>query len=324
MPYYPPGQQRPQKDPPPKKVVLFRLILLCLSCLLISYGACRLIGYGADWLSSRRTAQELRQAASETEPAPEAMPELTSEPTSEPTPEPSPAPTAEPAETPAAAPEKAPVLSDELPAISYPNGLQVNARIRNLRKKSEYIFGWLTMDDLDEPVALKDNVFFLDHDATGKRNGNGSLFLDEDTRLMTRPYSFLIYGHNMKTGAMFGNLKKYEQTAYCNQHRILRFDTLYEEGQYAIFAVATIRLTPGTAGYLSLADLQSARRKPRQKALGTLSALSVYNNILDVNEEDQLLLLITCVGEDDQRLVVAARRLREKETPETLTMKNRQ
>ena len=87
--------------------------------------------------------------------------------------------------------------------------------------------------------------------------------------------------------------------------------------------MATIRLTPGTAGYLSLSDLQSTRRKARQKALGTLSALSVYSNILDVNEEDQLLLLITCVGDDNQRLVVAARRLRENESPDRLTMKTR-
>ena len=36
------------------------------------------------------------------------------------------------------------------------------------------------MDGLDEPVAQKDNDFFLDHDATGRRNVNGSLFLDED------------------------------------------------------------------------------------------------------------------------------------------------
>ena len=60
-----------------------------------------------------------------------------------------------------------------------------------------------------------------------------------------------------------------------------------------------------------------------EEALNTLSALSVYSNILDVNEEDQLLLLITCVGDDNQRLVVAARRLRENESPDRLTMRTR-
>ena len=43
--------------------------------------------------------------------------------------------------------------------------------------------------------------------------------------------------------------------------------------------------------------------------------------ILDVTEDDQLLPLITCVGDDDERLVVAARRLREGETADRLIMR---
>ena len=320
MPYYPQGPKEPPRKPPLKEQPLFRLILLCVSALLVSYGAFRLLGYGADWVTSRNTSQELREIAAATEPSSTAPPPETAVP---PAVNPTPEPTPEPAPVPAAAAAETAVPAEYLPAVEYPGGMNIVPRIRDLRKKSEYIMGWLTMDDLDEPVAFKDNDFFLNHDVKGNRNGNGALFMDEDTRLITRPYTILIYGHNMKTGAMFGNLHRYEQTAYCNRHRILRFDTLYEEGQYAIFAVATIRLTPGTAGYLSLSDLQSTRRKARQKALNTLSALSVYSNILDVNEEDQLLLLITCVGDDNQRLVVAARRLRENESPDRLTMRTR-
>lgn len=315
MPYYPQGPKEPPKKPPLKEQPLFRLILLCLSALLVSYGAFRLLGYGADWVTSRNTSQELREIAAATEPSSTAPPpEAAAPPTAEPAPEPT-------AFYATAAAETA-VPAEYLPAVEYPGGMNIVPRIRDLRKKSEYIMGWLTMDDLDEPVAFKDNDFFLNHDVKGNRNGNGALFMDEDTRLITRPYTILIYGHNMKTGAMFGNLHRYEQTVYCNRHRILRFDTLYEEGQYAIFAVATIRLTPGTAGYVSLTDLRSDRRETRRKALTALTSVSVYNNILDVNEEDQLLLLVTCVGDDDQRLIVAACRLRENESPDNLILKN--
>ena len=320
MPYYPGEQQSPQNNPPPKGQPVLRRVLLCLSALLIAYGACRLIGYGIDWLSSGLTSWELREIAAASEFSPE--PETSASPV--PFPAPAALPTADPAGIPAAAPASpSPVLSEELPAVRYPTGLQVSPRIRKLRKKSEYIVGWITVDTLDEPVVQKDNTFFLNHDAAGKRNVNGAIFMDEDTLLVTRPYTILLYGHNMKTGAMFGNLKKYDQLSYFNRHRIIRFDTLYEDGQYAVFAVATIRLTPGTAAYLNLADLTSTRRKTRQKALNTLTALSAHTAVLDVNEEDQLLLLVTCVGDDDQRLIVAARRLREKETPDTLTLKKR-
>ena len=177
------------------------------------------------------------------------------------------------------------------------------------------------MDNLDEPVAMKDNEFFLDHDAKGNRNYNGSIFMDEDTNLMTRPYTIFLYGHNMKTGAMFGNLKKYEDAAWCQKHRVFQFDTLYEEGQYAVFAVSTIRLTPGTARYFALEELQSLNRETRKEAIQKFEALSVHPVIVDVNEEDQILLLITCVGNDDERLILAARRLRDNETADRVTLK---
>ena len=169
--------------------------------------------------------------------------------------------------------------------------------------------GWLKMDDLDEPVAQKDNDFFLDHDAAGLHNINGAIFMDENTKLLTRPYTVFLYGHNMKSGAMFGNLRKYRKPEYCQAHRDLSFETLYEEGQYEIFAVTMIRVTPGLSGYLNLWDLDSADRAVRRETISQLRKNSQYYSTLKVGEEDQLLLLITCEGGDDQRLVVAAKRV---------------
>ena len=315
MPYYPQQPEEPrQKEPTPRKRSSAKRILLCVSALLILYGSVRLVLYISDLLSSRQTTQELREVIAQTEETVEKA--APAAPATEPTtPIPEEAPTPEPVTAEAQAP------SDKLPVMEYPRGFELNKRIRELRKKSEYIIGWITMDDLDEPVVYKDNEFFLNHDPMGKKNGNGAIFLDRETKLVTRPYTLLLYGHNMKTGAMFGNLRKYEDFTYCFQHRMIQFDTLYEEGQYAIFAVATISVTPGSNRYVSMADIQSTSRQLRQKALNKLNNLSLHGVILDVNEEDQLLFLITCVGSDDERLVVAARRLREGERKESLQIK---
>ena len=43
--------------------------------------------------------------------------------------------------------------------------------------------------------------------------------------------------------------------------------------------------------------------------------------MLDVQADDQILVLVTCVDEDTDRLVVAARRLRDSETEEHLTLR---
>ena len=59
----------------------------------------------------------------------------------------------------------------------------------------------------------------------------------------------------------------------------------------------------------------------RKKALDDLVRIRRYDTLTYVNEEDQILLLITCVGDDDERLIVAARRLREGEKEDQLQMK---
>ena len=303
-----------EKQKPAGKALRWGLLLVSVA--LIAYGGIRLIGYISELNASRQTTEELRAFAAETAAAGEATVHPEASP-AEPTlkAEASPAPTAVP---PA---EKAATHPAQLPPVDYPNGFSLVSRIQKLRTKSSYIIGWITMDDLDEPVVFRDNAFFLNHDAYGRRNSNGALFLDEKSSLLTRPYTLLLYGHNMKSGAMFGNLRKYEEFAYCYKHRTFQFDTLYEEGQYAIFAVANICLTPGKNHYFSLSGIQSLNRDCRRGALSDLMRISRFDTMLDVNEADPLLLMITCVGADDERLVVAARRLRDNETVTHLTLK---
>jgi len=320
MPYYPSGPEKQAPDSPPRGRILLRRILLCVSALMFLYGAVRLGMYGADLIASRRTARELREVAGMEEAAGSVQAQT---PASDPGYRPEEA--AQNAAADAALPEPAtasapagrnggsPAVSDTLPSVPYPDGFRLVPRIQKLRKKSEHIIGWITMDDLDEPVARRDNTFFLDHDAMGKRNGNGAIFLDERTDLLTRPYTLLLYGHNMKSGAMFGNLRKYRQFSYFHRHARFRFDTLYEEGEYVLFALAKISLTPGKPGYVNILDLQSGSRNTRQSVLDALLAASMHPNLTEVRAEDQLLLLVTCDGEDDERLVAAARRLREDE-----------
>ena len=310
MPYYPQGPKEPPKKPPLKEQPLFRLILLCLSALLVSYGAFRLLGYGADWVTSRNTSQELREIAAATEPSSTAPPPETAVP---PAVNPTPEPTPESAPVPVTAAAETAVPAEYLPAVEYPGGMNIVPRIRDLRKKSEYIMGWLTMDDLDEPVALKDNEFFLNHDATGKKNSNGAIFLDSGISLKTRPYTIILYGHNMKSGNMFGRLKKYKESTYFYKHRIITFDTMYENGQYAVFAVVEMSTTPGVARWYDLWSLTTDNYENREDAIRTLERRSVISSALDVQADDQILLLVTCLDGDTERLVVVARRIREDE-----------
>lgn len=332
MPYYPERkpemseevpEERPetQKETRPDTDRRLWLALLCLFTVLTVYGAVRLIGYILDNSSSRNTSRELLQVYEETEPALTQVPEQTE------TPSMTPAPTATPAPvfTPAVEEPEEPAEADSgiLPQVPYPDntGLKVSDRFARLRKKGKYIVGWLRMDGVDEAVAQKDNSFFLDHDATGKKNVNGAIFLEEDTDLRTRPYTVILFGHNMKNGNMFGRLRKYLDRKYFQQHRIIHFDSMYEEGTYAVFAAEKISTVPGTALHFNLWSLATNDRTQREQAIHRLNILADRNSLLDVQADDQILLLVTCIDEDTDRLVVAARRLREEETEEHLTLR---
>ena len=304
MPYYPLPPENQNAEHPPQRRNILRRMVLCVSILLIVYGAVRLVGYGTDLVFSRKTTQALRETAAETNGSFSSEIRETASPALQATSSPA---SVEKEQT------KGSEAFEKLPVVAYPNGNNLVARIRNLRKKNKYIIGWITMDDLDEPVMRRDNDFYMNHDAAGRRNSNGAIFIDQGINLLSRPYTILLYGHNMKTGAMFGNLRRYEEFSYCYRHRKIQFDTLYEEGRYVIFAVSQIKLTTGTSRYVSLSDLQSADRKTRRSALNALKKCSMHEAMADVNEEDQLLLLVTCVGDDDERLIVAARRIREEE-----------
>ena len=321
MPYYPErkpessGEKQRNTTAAEKRNRLLRLSVAAFFSLLVLYGAIRLIRYQSELNDSRNTAAELRRIQN-----PEGIKtESTDLPVSKETVT-AVAVSPVPAATPIPSPEAS---SDRLEAVSYPDnpGLKMSERFKKLRKKGKYIVGWISFDEVDEAVAQKDNTFFLNHDATGKRNSNGAIFLDSGIFLTTRPYTMILYGHNMKSGNMFGRLKKYKESAYFYKHRIITFDTLYEDGKYAVFAVMEMDTTPGTARWYDLWSLNADSYTEREKAIRALERRSVISSALDVQADDQILLLVTCLDGDTERLVVAARRLREGETENNLMIR---
>lgn len=279
------------------------------------FGAVKLIGYGWDYVSSRIASNELRKVYYEMATD---VPTHTPEPTDTPTPPPIVASTAAPAATQAASAAPTP---QTLPVQRYPNNpyAVTNSRFVKLQRQNKDIIGWLKIDGmLDEAVVQRDNSYYLARDYRGYHNVNGAIFLDENTDLLKRPYTLMLYGHNMKTGAMFGNLRNFENLTYYKNDPFITFDTMYEDGRYVIFAVGTVSLNRDSWRYLNLTSLNSSNVEKRQEALTMLTRASVFSSGVTVQPEDQVLLLITCVDDDQERRVVAARRIREDEDEESL------
>ena len=277
------------------------------------YCAWQLGAYAVDYIQAQQASDALREAYYEE--LDEVTP--TPAPTPTPTPVPTPSPTPEPGAT--AAPTATPMTV--LPKVKYPNNeyALATSRFMKLRRQNPDIVGWLTIKDLiDEGVVQRDNEYYLTRDYRGYHNKNGAIFMEESVDLSTRPYTILLYGHNMKTGLMFGALRNYENLSFYRKNPFITFDSAYEEGRYVIFAVATIGVKTSSWKFVNLWQLSSTNVASRTAAIDALRTRSLYRSGVTVNVDDQLLLLVTCVENDDERRVVAARRIRDGETEEQL------
>lgn len=208
-----------------------------------------------------------------------------------------------------------------LPNVPYPMNKYANVsnRFRKLQQQNKDIIGWLTIENVvDEGVVQRDNAYYLRRDYKGYHNQNGSIFMDENVELKNRPYTITLYGHNMKSGAMFGFMHNYEHVNFYHEHPFVQFDTAYEDGRYVIFAIGVVSTKEYDADYLNLSKLNSFTAAWRQEAIKTLQHRSLYTTTVDVLPEDQILLLMTCAQDDADRWVIAARRIRDGETEKQL------
>lgn len=289
----------------------YRRAAVIVFAILFFIGAVNLISYVIDYHSAQQASASLRQAYYAEDAIETATP--TQPPQETPIPAATPVPTMAPQAT-ATPPAK-------LEAVRYPGNYYANvsSRFQKIRRQNKDIIGWLTIDDLiDEAVEQRDNEYYLDRDYRGYHNVNGAIFLDENCDLRTRPYTLMLYGHNMKTGAMFGNLRNYENLTYYRNNPFITFDTAYEDGRYVIFAVGIVSTNPASWKYVDFTKLCSSVISWREEALKALIRRSVYSSGIEVSADDQLLLLITCVDDDDERRVIVARRIREGETEDEL------
>lgn len=203
--------------------------------------------------------------------------------------------------------------------------------------------GWITVpnttdSEIDYPVVeSKDNNYYLKHDFQGNSNRNGTIFIDYriDLEYGVKQPNIIVYGHHMKSGKMFRNLMSYDNIEFYKQTPVIRFDTIYDEAQWVIFAYMKIDSKENNGkpsfnymrvdhyNYDADKDGQAERIEDlsdpaRFKGfINEIRQHSVYDTtgIIDVNENDELLTLSTCSYEhSDYRTVIVARKLREGET----------
>ena len=213
-------------------------------------------------------------------------------------------------------------VQDLQPVIHYDNNTveipEVLEEYKNLLKKNQKLIGWVKIDDtkIDYPVMQTvDNEYYLDHNLNQEYDKNGSIFMDKDCDVLKPSTNFIIYGHHMKSGQMFGNLDKYESEKYGKEHPYIDFDTIYEHGIYKVMYVFRSRVFSEeeiTFKYYQFIDAVS--EKEFDSNMQEMAAMSLYDTGVTAEYGDHLLTLSTCdYQEKNGRFVVVAKKVAAKE-----------
>lgn len=104
-----------------------------------------------------------------------------------------------------------------------------------LRALNEDAAAWLYCPNtaIDYPVMRADDYnYYLYHLPDGTQNANGSLFIDYSCAADFSDELTVVYGHNMKSGHMFGSLKRYKEQRYFDENPYMYLFT--RKGNYRI------------------------------------------------------------------------------------------
>lgn len=189
---------------------------------------------------------------------------------------------------------------------------QMLAGLAALYEENPDLVGWLSIAGMkiDYPVMqCDDNEYYLSHDFYGKEDKYGCLFVKDIADVDKPSDNFIIYGHNMKDGAMFGDLDLYKKEAFYKEHTTIRFDTLYEERTYEIVAVFLSRVYKvGEEGFRYYSFYEAESEEDFYYFYDNIKSAALYETGVTAEYGDTFLTLSTCAyHEEDGRLVVVAK-----------------
>ncbi len=175
-----------------------------------------------------------------------------------------------------------PTVTAELTESEQAEPTEEPAAERNIPKliaANTDCIGWLSIDGTNTSYPVmhtpSDPQKYLRQNFYGKYSQSGVPFLD--SRCSMNGGNLIIYGHNMKNGTMFSDLKRYVDRDFLNAHRTVKFET-----------------TDGVQTFIVT------------EALKTNTSDAWYDRI--AAEDGRQLILSTCYGsgKDGRLLIIAA------------------
>lgn len=174
--------------------------------------------------------------------------------------------------------------------------------------------GWLKIDGttIDYVVMQAPDEInkYLRRDFYGKDSTRGCLFVDEYCDIFNSD-NIIVYGHNMKDGSMFGTLDSYADENFYAEHKIIRFDTIYEKHSYEVVAAISTSIPAKDEDVFRYYEYTSSNDEETfLEYADFIEKNKLYDTGVEINPGDKLLTLSTCAYHTtDGRFIVVARQI---------------
>lgn len=196
---------------------------------------------------------------------------------------------------------------EALPQSNLPTVLPAYLK---LHKMNGDMVGWIKIDgtDISYPVmqhpAEKD--YYLHRNFDREHSDHGCIYVREECDVRKPSDNVVIYGHRMKDGSMFEGLSRFEQQSFWEEYPEIRFDTIWEEHTYKVFAVFKTSASKGR-GFEYHTFLDADTQADFDWFVSKCKSLAFYETGITPQYGDKLITLSTCeYTQHNGRLVVVA------------------
>ena len=174
------------------------------------------------------------------------------------------------------------------------------------RMKQKYHREHFEEDGVSYPVVKgTDNDQYLHMTYEKNYNFAGTIFIDYENKADFSDCNTLVYGHNMKNGTMFGQLKNFskDDSAY-NKSKYFWIFTPEKTYRYEIISAYTTAVN---------SDTYTLFKGPGQEFVDYMNKIVSYSDVKttpgELGVDDKIVTLSTCTGNESTRYVVQGKRV---------------
>ncbi len=149
--------------------------------------------------------------------------------------------------------------------------------------------GWIHSEgaNLNYPVMqTRNNSYYIDHLPDGSKNIAGSLFTDFRNSSIGTDSNYIIYGHNMNNGSMFGSITNYKSQEYYDNYPYIDFYAFDRDYRIELIAGCTVYVDSDVFD-INFNDID---------AINELVSNSTFKSKTKYTEGDKLVTLSTCTN----------------------------